>query len=603
MKSSSKPILAYDVETTSLYPYHGGEVFAYSTCDQAGRTAVQRIDGSKLRQLRGRKKLAEVWDDKNKHIAKSCHNLKFDLTYTMKELGRDLRGHNLHCTHKMSHILQSHHSTHALKELTWELAGYSRDDEFQVKKYARQIKDYSKVPEHVMNRYQANDAERGMLLQQFFYPKIQANPQYMEIYQMELDLIRVTIPMEARGVRIVPQRCRKLISWMEKRTEILREQIDHFAGRHINPNSDRDLRKLLFVKLGMPVLERTDKTKEPSTKKAVLLQLREDHDHPALDAIVAYRSYMKGVTTIQSYIDLSDDDGILHSDINTCGAATARQSSSHPNLQNVSKTGVLLNPFPVPARRVFAPRPGYVNLHIDFAGIEMRLIVFVSRDSKMLKIFNTPGESNLDPTCDVHAAAAAAFYGRRFTDLAMKDPKRKTLRNGAKNANFAKPYGASGIKIGKILGVSPKEGIAATKRYEREFPRTANLVGIMAGQVREYGYIETTFGRRLYVPKNMSHMGGNYSIQGEAAEILKRAEIRVHHYLENATGGEAKMILPIHDEIVVEYPRARLSDLPGILRDIRKMMIDFPQYDVPLDVECEISTTNWESLQEIKISA
>ncbi len=592
-------VIAYDVETTSLYPYHGGEVFAFSTCNQQGETFVQRIDGSALRQLQGMKKLRELWSDKNKHIPKSCHDAKFDLTYTMKALGKNLIDHQFHCTHKMSHILQSHHTSHRLKELTWELAGYPRDDEIEVKKYARAIKDYSKVPEHVMTRYQANDAERGMLLQEFFYKKIQANPQFREIYQAEIDLIRVTIPMEARGVRVVPQRCSKLIKWMDKRITLLRDQIDHYAGRHINPNSDRDIRKLLFYTLGLPILERTEKTKEPSTKKAVLLQLKdsEEHTHPALDAIIEYRSYVKGIAMVQSYLDLSDADGILHTDINTCGASTSRQSSSHPNLHNVSKTGVLLNPFPVPARRCFAPRPGYVNLHIDFAGIEMRLIIFTTRDPRMLKIINDPDDS------DVHAAAATVFYQRRFTRLAMKDPMRKTLRDAAKNANFAKPYGASGIKMGKILGVSAKEGIAATRRYAQAFPGASNLIGLMASQVRERGYVETSFGRKLFVPKSMSHMGGNYRIQGEAAEILKRAEIRVNKYLEDATGGEARMILTVHDEIVVEYPRDRLGDLPGVLRDVRRIMIDFPRYDVPLEVECEISTTSWESLQEYKIDA
>lgn len=591
----NKSVIAYDTETTSLYPYHGGEMFAFSTCNQQGETQVFRLDGAKLRQVQNRKKLDALWSDRNRHIAKSCHNLKFDLTFTQKKLGRDLRKHQFHCTHKMSHILQSNHPSHSLKALTWELAGYSREDEVNVKRYARHIGDYSKVPEHVMTKYQHNDAERQMLLQEFFYPKIQADSKLREIYQTEIDLIRVTIPMEARGVRVIPERCRKLISWMEARVDHLHKQIDHFAGRHINPNSDRDLRKLLFVKMGLPVLEKTDKTKEPSTKKTVLLQLQEDHELPVLNAIIEHRSYIKGIAMIRSYHDLSDSDGILHTDINTCAAATARQSSSHPNLYNVSKTGVLLNPFPVPARRVFCPRPGFVNLHLDFAGIEMRLIIFVTRDPKMLEIINSGG--------DVHAAAAVVFYQSRFTGLSIKDPMRKTLRDAAKNANFAKPYGASGLKIGKVLGVSPKEGIAASRRYKREFPGTSNLIGMMASQVREHGFVETSFGRKLYVPKNMAHMGGNYRIQGEAAEIFKRAEIRAHNYLEESTGGEARLILSIYDELVIEYPRNRLGDLHGVLRDVRKLMIDFPRYDVPLEVECKISTSSWEKLSEVKINA
>lgn len=585
--------IAYDVETTGLHPHHGDEMFAYSTCNTKGKTFVQRIDGSPLRQLQGMKKLTKLWSNESaKHVAKVAHNLKFDLTFTEKALGRRLDNHVVHCTHKMSHILQNHHHNHSLDQLGWELAEYPRVDG-KMRRMAKLCGGYHKVPEPKMDAYQRLDGERGMLLHMFMYPKIKANPKWLEVYQTEVDLIRTTMRMEERGIMISRKRTRQMIKNLEQTVDKLREDLFALVGRRFNPDADRELVRILFGQLGMPVNRRTAKTKQPSVDKHALMALREEFNHPILNMILQLRSYTKGITSLESYINLSVDN-VLHPSINTCQAITARESISYPNLQNVQKTGVLLNPFPVAARACFRPRPGYVLLCIDYAGIEMRLLIHYSEDDRMMDcLVNGDGR--------VHALAAEVFYLNEYIN-ATKSYK-ETLYGAAKNADFAMPYGAGARKIAQTLGLKGQAGLAAHKRHKKTFPKLDGLTSVFVEMVKADGYLTTVFGRRVHVPKNKAYIGTNYIIQNTAAGILKRAQNRVHKYNEEQTGGEVKILIPIHDEIVMEYPRAMLSELPEYIRDVRKLMIDFPQFKIPLEIEVDIATHSWEHKKRYHFAA
>ena len=215
----------------------------------------------------------------------------------------------------------------------------------------------------------------------------------------------------------------------------------------------------------------------------------------------------------------------------------------------------------------------------------MRLLVDASGEESLVQVMRDGG--------DVHEPAAVVFYGNRYRDAT--DPKvKKTLRGAAKNANFATPYGGSGAKVATTLGLPIREGLQRFDAYKRAFPKLVNLGRVIGRRVREDGYIETTFGRRLYVPRNKPYIGTNYQIQGTAAGILKRAQVRVERVLDEMTGGEAQILLPIHDEVVIEFPRAQLGEAIHVMRRVREVMIDFPQFSVPLDVDFEITTLDWE---------
>lgn len=587
--AAAPPALAYDTETTGLSVHAGYRMFAYSTSTEDWKLDVVRLDGSPSRQKAGRAALEEVWSHPERPVV--FHNSKFDLKHTEAYLGRSVEGQAFHDTMAMSHMLQNRHPSHALKQLTWELAGYPRDDEAAVKRYTRAGRvDYSIVPEHLMDLYQRRDAERTMLLYRFFLPKLEARPKLMACYRKELELVRTTMRMECRGVMIDQDACRAFAHELEGMAgDELRKLQEIKPG--LNPDSPDHLASFLYSKLRLPVMGRTA-TRKPSTRKDYLLRLREHH--PAVDMVLKYRSWSKGATTMLKYLELADEEGVLYPDIRTNGAkATGRESCSNPNLQNVAKGHVLKNPFAVPARKVFRPRPGYVNVHLDYAGIEMRLLIHASGDPEMTRI--------LQDGNDPHHEAAKIFYGDRFLQTLLDDPDfAKELRDASKNANYAIPYGAAFRKVSRVLTLSEAEAKVAYAMYKRTFPGLVELSRATSNEVREHGCVETHFGRQLSVPRNQAYKGVNYRTQGEGAGVVKRAQVRVDKYLRDATSDEAGLLLPIHDEIVLEWPEARISELPGGLRDIRALMIDF-DFRVPMDITAKVSRTNWEDAKVVKI--
>jgi len=614
-------VISYDTETTGLCPHLDGvKMFAFSTCTPSGITNVHRLDGSRVRQIMGHKALYNLWV-KDSRFTKIMHNAKFDLGFTEKELGIPVSLGPFHDTSIQSHICQSHHPTHRLKDLAWELAGIPRDDETAIKSFIRGQNsfNYQIVPEDVMTTYQRLDAERCMLLHLFFHPMILANKQWREIYQMELDLIRVTLRMERRGLMLNRHKCEQVISKLKHDIQDVREEFGEIAKKHtgepFSPTQTAKVAHLLFDVLKLPVLKRTKVTEQPSTDKDdALLPLRLTNPHPVIDLILKYRSWSHGISILTSYLEHADAGGIIHPDIRTCGATrTGRESCSRPNLQNVEKLGVLKNPFPIPARTVFRPRPGYVNFHIDYAGIELRLLVDSSGDDILLRELK---KQDGDP----HAMAARVFYPpftpeeRRefsavdniiqqgFSSFKKGDAEWSTLRGSAKNCNFAIPYGSGASTASTILAIPPELGRRRYAKYQRKFPRLCNLSSKIQADVRESGYITTKFGRRLYVPRNKPFYGTNYYIQGTAAGVLKRAQVRVAKILEEQTGGEVALLLPIHDEVIIECPRKRLKDAQEVFQNVRAAMEDFPQFKVPMKVEIKIATASWARQTDFELS-
>lgn len=582
-------LLSYDTETTGLSVHRGDRMFSFSVCDQQGAADVYRLDGSPVRRYMNRTKLEEIFSKRGPTLV--CHNAKFDLMMTGAEIGWHVIDRPFHDTYIQSHIIRNNHPSHGLKELCWELAGIPKEDERVIRRYLRGTDmNYSHVPEIIMDDYQKRDAERTMLLHRFYMPKIESNPKFLDVYRNELDLIRASIDIERRGMMLDQSRCHKLIDKTRDDVYTLLQELEAKTGRKLNLNRPSDLHWLLFDHLKLPVLRTTTKTSKPSTDKETLFNLRRDHYHPLIDSVLKFRSWTRGITTLESYLDHCDGGSIIHPSLNTCAADTGRESCSSPNLQNVAKTGVLLNPFPVPARSVFRPRPGYILIFIDFSGIEFRLAVHYSQDQFLIKMI----KDGQDP----HALAAEIFFGDKFKN-AIGD-LRKTLRNAAKNMNFAIIYGAGLDTIAAGLGLPVSIVAPRYAEYKRRLPGLVGLSDTVSETVRSQGYVETIFGRRLYVPKDLAYIGTNYLIQGTAADILKRSQVQVHQYLKQATGGEVAILLPIHDELILEYPRKRLPDAPEILSGVESLMTNFPQFDVPMAVEFQVSTVDWENKKAYK---
>lgn len=606
-----KQPIAYDTETTGLQ-FYLHEMFAYSTCTHDGTTTVVRMDGKAgMTPAESQRRLAAVWADKSVPII--MHNAKFDCHMTEKRLGRRLvEDHIIHDTQMLSHIVRNDHRTHALKPLAWEIAGVPVDDEKEIKKHTRNGRNYSHVPVAIMERYQHRDAMRTMLLYHYFMPKVQKNKRWAEAYRWEMDSIRATMRMEERGLMLNVPRCHRFIITLAQDAAQVQEEARTALGYPVRLGNPDDVRDLLFKRLGLPVVKLT-KGGQDSADKHALAELKATNPHPILDMVLKYRSWTRGVSTMKSYLEWADENGIIRPSIHTIGAyKTGRESCANPNLQNVSKAEALLTPFPIPARKVFRPRPGFVNFHIDYAGIELRLLVHYSKDEAFVKELNSERD-------DPHLLAAEVFYPEwskrelkmhgRFAeaeegsqewmiaqgfDPASKGTSAyKILRTSAKNANFAIPYGANADRVAGTLGVPLEIGAARYADYRAMFPRICGLNRTIQNIGQRQGFVETAFGRRLHVYHGKEYAGTNYLIQGTAAEILKRAQVRVHQYLEKATGGECGILLPIHDEIIIEWPRKRLADAAWMMREINALMTDFPMFDVPMKIEIDIAYRDW----------
>jgi DNA polymerase I len=617
-KGAGMQNIAFDTETTGLKP-HGTDrrMFAYSTATESGAVQVVRLDGldglgegEGLRRLRNFWQLAEMGA-----IVPVMHNSKFDLAFSEKALGRRLaEGVRFHDTLLLSHVLRSDHPGHGLKDLAWDYGGFPKDDERAVKRYLRGgAEDYSKVPPSIMQRYQVADADRTMFLLLFMLPRVEAVQKWKEAYEWECKLVPVTLRMEERGFMVDRGRCLRQADRLRAGAMQVLDEVERLYGQRVDL-TDNTIRRIVFHEMKLPVLARTE-TGLPSVKKEILGELATGpaKGNRLLDLIVKYKSWRRGASVLEGYLEHANEEGIIHPSIHTCRARTGRESCSEPNLQNVERAGDLTNPYPIGARKVFRPRPGFVHFHIDYAGIELRLLVHYSRDDVLVEELNRPGG-------DPHLLAARIFYPQ-FTDAEMAaygrsvpgylaagiDAHEKgsdeysTLRGLAKGTNFAVPYGAGAKKASLSLMLPAELGSKRFARYKGEFPGLVNLSREVGGWVRKDGGVTTTMGRFLHVSKAEAYVGTNYLIQGTAAEVLKRSQVRVAALLSTATGGEVQILLPIHDEIIIEYPRKRLAEARGLFRQVREIMVDFPMFNVPLEIDLKVATTDWADKRKFRL--
>lgn len=577
-------VLAFDVETTGLDAFAGARVFSFSTTDYCGATEVWRTEDPGFRE-----KLEWLFSPHAPVLV--AHNAHFDLRMVGHLLRRPVWWtKKWHDTMIMAHILMNHHYSKSLEDLAWDLLKYPKIDK-EVHLLARQAGGMHHVPKEVMKQYQSCDTTRTMLLYRLFNPKIRANKQLVDIYQNECDVVKVTMDMEGRGVVLDRYETVKLRRELKRTVKKCRSNLESSTWVGFNPRSVLDMRQLLYQNWKLPISQITKKG-SPSVGKEVLREIRNSGGHRGVIAslVIEHNSALTGVAILKSYLESAGEDDVIHPRLTTLAAITGRQSSSNPNLQNVAKEGVLLNPFPIPARRCFRPRDRHVNIHLDFSGIEMRLLVEYSGEEELVRVIREGG--------DVHVPAAETFFGRRFETANEHD--RATLRGAGKNANFACPYGAGADKVVATLGLPTDEGHAAYKRYCKRFPRLVTLSEGMSAAVQQLGFVRTRFGRCLRVPKNKAYVGTNYVIQGTAAEILKRSQVRIHalHY---ERWPEVHLILTIHDEVVIEFPRHLLAQLPTYLQEVREEMTRFPEFEVPLEVEASLVTQNWSRKRRLEI--
>ena len=570
-------LYAFDIETTGLRVHEPGvHMFAWAVAMADERYVIRREGEAGYKSY-----LQKILADPASEII--CHNLKFELSFLRKH------GYNLHPkitwhdTMILSQLYNNIAPSHGLDALAETWFDYPTDVDKEVAGIAKALDNrYDKVPENLMREYQRRDVERTMILFQMLYPHIKESQALHADYRNEIALIFVTEKMERRGVRLLRDNAQELITDLLEKQNAVDKRLVELEGVHYNLSSMKDVNRLLFEvhRFKHPFIgtQRTDKDVITEMKRAYPTE-------EIFDLILAHRSWKKGIGITQGYLSLTGTDDIVHPNIKTNHARSGRQATDSPNLQNVSKAAVQGNPYTVHSRKCFGPRIGYCWLLVDYAGIEIRLVAERTGEPEMLEIIKRNG--------DLHSLAGELFYGDKWD-------KSRTMRGPAKNTQFAVAYGAGLASVADSLHIAISEAKPGLDRYRARFPRVAAFTSNTAKQIKEYGYITTPFGRKLFINPEKAYSGSNYDIQGTAAGIMKRGEVQAQKYIDGC-GIDAHIVLTVHDELMIEYPLTELRRVHEFCNGVRAAMITMPKIGVPLEVEWKITKTNWNEATGLKV--
>src|SRR3989344_4875144 len=430
--------------------------------------------------------------------------------------------------------------------------------------------------------YAAEDADVTLRLHQHLWSKLSTEPSLAKVLQeIEMPLVPVLARIERQGALVDANLLGLQSNELGEKLVSLERQAFEIAGEEFNLASPKQLGVILYEKLGLPVLSKTAKG-QASTAEAVLAELAEQ-DFELPKVLMQYRSLSKLKSTYTDRLpeQINPRTGRIHTSYHQAVAATGRLSSTDPNLQNIpirTAEGRRI-------RQAFIAPPGYKLLAADYSQIELRIMAHLAQDEGLLHAFR----NNLD----VHRATAAEVFGVEL-DAVTNDQRRS-----AKAINFGLIYGMSAFGLAKQIGVDRKQSQAYIDRYFARYPGVLEYMERTRAQAAEQGFVETIFGRRLYLPeinaKNPALRKGaertaiNAQMQGTAADIIKKAMVAVDNWL-TASGLDAKVILQVHDELVLEVR----EDLVDQVRDeIRQHMSHAATLDVPLLVEVGVGD-NWD---------
>ena len=575
--------IAFDIETDGIDPYRGARAFAYSICNKQGNIIVSR-EPKNIQNLFAKSDTALI-----------CHNYHFEYAVLKEQGFTKLDTVQWHDTMIMHQLLFNIAPSHALdavaNELCKDLKCRRRWKEIddQITKAAKIYKTYDKIPADLMTEYQHNDVERTMLIFQSLYPIIEKDKSLLRCYQDEIDLVRVVIPLEKRGIMVCKSEAEKLLVWIKAELEKVGREINSMYKDYINLNSTKQLTNLLFNILALPSIAQTKKGND-AVDDSVLEELSQQYQNnekikKTLDLVIRSRAFTKGKAMVSSYIEESDENGIIHPHINTNKARTGRISCTKPNLLNISREIAPNTKYPIPARKCFRARPGYFLLAADYAGQEIRLLAELSQEKEMIELITKNG--------DPHALAASIFYGKKY----IKGDKLK--RTAAKNMQFGLAYGAGVATIALGLGLTVEEAEPGFNAYRKRFPKIANFAISSLTEAKNKGFITTSFGVKRYIQRDHLIAAGNAKIQSTGAGMIKRAQIGCHQFLE-AWFPDIHIWLQIYDELIFEVHRRYINRLEHITKPLAEIMTTIPEITVPLAVEWKMSTYLWSQLKEVK---
>jgi len=511
--------------------------------------------------------------------AKLGHHLKFD-THILANHGVALAGQRFDVMLE-SYVLDSVATDHEIDSLALKYLGIDTIRYEEVAgRGAKQI-PFNQVEVQRAAEYAAEEADVTLRLHQALWPRLEALPRLRALYEsIEQPLVSVLYRMERAGVLIDRELLRAQSLQLAARMEELKAQAHRAAGGTFNLDSPKQLQEILYGKLALPVTRKTP-TGQPSTAEDVLEELAASYELPKL--ILEYRGVAKLKSTYTDKLPEQVDErtGRIHTSYQQGVAATGRLSSSDPNLQNIP----IRTPEGRRIRQAFVAQQGHSLVAADYSQIELRIMAHLSGDASLTRAF---AEER-----DVHQATAAEVLGIPLAQVSAEQ------RRSAKAVNFGLIYGMSAFGLARQLGISRTEAQRYVDLYFERYPGVRRYMEETRAQARELGYVETVFGRRLYLPDIRSRNAAlrqyaersaiNAPMQGSAADIIKRAMITIDEWITRSRVS-ARLIMQVHDELVLEVAQPEVEET---VRRLREHMTAAAELTVPLKVDVGVGP-NWD---------
>ena len=512
-------------------------------------------------------------------ISKIGHNLKYD-RHILQNAGIKLKGRLLD-TMLFSYVNNStitRHNMDAVSKRYLNISPTSYED--VAGKGAKQI-PFSEVSINIASDYASEDADIALQLYHNIEPRVRKEEKLKELYhKIEGPLIYTLGDIERNGVLINSEKLDDQSKELEVTISELESKVQDSAGETFNLGSPKQLQEILYQKLGLPIIKKTPKG-QPSTSETVLQEL--SMDFPIVEDILSFRALSKLKSTYTDKLPkmINSETGRVHTSYHQAVTATGRLSSSNPNLQNIpirSEEGRRI-------REAFVAPNGYKILAADYSQIELRIMAHLSKDSGLLDSFSRD--------LDIHRATAAEIFRVALDEVTDNQ------RRSAKAINFGLIYGMSAFGLSKQLMITRAEAQNYIEQYFDRYPGVKNYMDETKLMAKKIGYVETVFGRRLYLAdiESSNYQRRQYAersainapMQGTAADLIKMAMIELHQRI-NRESLDAKIIMQVHDELVIEVHENQANDVSVL---VKETMSNIFKLDVDLKVDADIGG-NWE---------
>lgn len=579
-KLNTAKLIAVDTETDSL-DYMSANLVGISFALENGEAAYLPLQLDYLNAPKTLEKSTALAAIKpileNPNIHKIGQNIKFDESIFARH-GIELQGVEFD-TMLLSYTLNST-GRHNMDDLAKRYLCHETIAFESIAGKGKSQLTFNQIPLEQATEYAAEDADVTMKLQQALWLKLQEEPTLVELYKtMELPLLHVLSRMERTGVLIDSDALFMQSNEIATRLTALEEQAYALAGQPFNLASTKQLQEILFDKLGLPVLQKTPKG-APSTNEEVLEELAYSHELPKI--LVEHRGLSKLKSTYTDKLPqmVNSQTGRVHTSYHQAVTATGRLSSSDPNLQNIP----IRNEEGRRIRQAFITRESYSIVAADYSQIELRIMAHLSGDQGLINAFSQ-GK-------DIHRSTAAEIFGVSLDEVTSEQ------RRNAKAINFGLIYGMSAFGLSRQLGISRPDAQKYMDLYFQRYPSVQKFMTDIREKAKAQGYVETLFGRRLYLPdinssnamrrKGAERVAINAPMQGTAADIIKRAMIKLDEVIRHDP--DIEMIMQVHDELVFEV---RSEKVAFFREQIKQHMETAAELVVPLIVEVGVGQ-NWD---------